>query len=105
MAVFTVLVLPQFALTFGNSIVATESTAAILYGPQAKRVTARALSFSIATINLIGSALMAPPVCHGSGGVTAHHKFGARTPKANYVIGGVCLVLAIFGKSALMILG
>ncbi len=32
--VLPLLVIPQFALTFGNSIVATENTSQILYGPQ-----------------------------------------------------------------------
>jgi len=96
--------LPQFALTFGNSIVATENTAQILYGVQARRVTARALSVSIGLMNLASGMLVAAPVCHGSGGVTAHYKFGARTQKSNYLIGTVCLLLALFGQSAVGIL-
>ncbi len=103
-SVAIILVLPQFALTFGNSIVATENTAALLYGPQAKRVTTRALSMAIGVMNLAASAIQAAPMCHGSGGVTAHNKFGARTQKSNYVIGSVCLLLALFGGSAVAIL-
>lgn len=102
--VLTLLVIPQFALTFGNSIVATENTANILYGPQARRVTIRALSLSIALVNLVSGVLQAAPMCHGSGGVTAHYKFGARTPKSNYVIGSVCLVLALLGGGAMGVL-
>src|SRR5437899_1166311 len=37
--VLPLLVLPQLPLTFGNSIVATEDTARLLYGEQARRVT------------------------------------------------------------------
>jgi SulP family sulfate permease len=102
--VLTVLVVPQFALTFGNSIVSTENTARLLYGKQAKRVTARALCVSVGLINLCGSLFIAAPCCHGSGGITAHHKFGARTASASYVIGSVCLVLAVFGESSLLVL-
>ncbi|HLY63328.1 MAG TPA: putative sulfate/molybdate transporter [Terriglobia bacterium] len=102
--VLIALVLPQFALTFGNSIVATENTAAILYWAQARRVTARALSVSIGLMNLVSSAILAAPMCHGSGGVTAHYKFGARSEKSTYVIGGVCLLLALFGQSAITLL-
>jgi SulP family sulfate permease len=102
---FVALVVPQFALTFGNSIVATESTAAILYGPQARRVTTRALSLSIGVMNLGAAAIQAAPMCHGSGGITAHNKFGARSEKSSYVIGAVCLLLALFGHSALGLLG
>lgn len=104
-SVLALLVLPQFALTFGNSIVATEDTARVLYGAQAKRVTVRALALSIGLMNLVSGMLTSAPTCHGSGGVTAHYRFGARTPKSNYVIGGVCLLLALFGGGAVIVLG
>ncbi|MBI4166437.1 MAG: hypothetical protein HY508_11955 [Acidobacteria bacterium] len=103
-SVLLILVLPQFALTFGNSIVATENTACMLYGAQARRVTTRALSVAIGVMNLLASLIQAAPMCHGSGGVTAHNKFGARTEKSNYVIGTVCLLLALVGGSAVGIL-
>lgn len=102
--VLAALVLPQFALTFGNSIVATENTAQVLYGEQARRVTVRALSLSIGAMNLAAATIQAAPMCHGSGGVTAHYKFGARTQKSTYVIGGICLLLALFGRSAVSLL-
>jgi sulfate permease, SulP family len=98
--VLPLLVLPQLALTFGNSIVATENTAQILYGPQARRVTVRGLSLSIAFVNLVSGFLQGAPLCHGSGGVTAHYRFGARTPKSSYIIGSACLTLALFGRAA-----
>jgi SulP family sulfate permease len=102
--VLPLLVVPQFALTFGNSIVATENTAQILYGQQARRVTVRALSLSIGIVNLASAAIMGSPLCHGSGGITAHYRFGARTAKSSYVIGGVCIVLALFGRAAVGLL-
>jgi len=102
--VLPLLVVPQFALTFGNSIVATENTARILYGEQAKRVTVRALSLSIGLVNLASAAIQGSPLCHGSGGITAHYRFGARTPKSSYVIGGVCILLALFGEAAVGLL-
>jgi SulP family sulfate permease len=102
--VLPLLVVPQFALTFGNSIVATENTARILYGEQARRVTVRRLCGSIGLINLISGIIQAPPFCHGSGGVTAHYKFGARNAKSSYVIGVVCILLALFGRAAVDVL-
>jgi SulP family sulfate permease len=102
--VLPLLVVPQFALTFGNSIVATENTARILYGEQAKRVTVRALSLSIGMVNLATAAILGAPLCHGSGGITAHYRFGARSPKSSYVIGGVCILLALFGGAAVGLL-
>lgn len=98
------LVIPQFALTFGNSIVASENTAQILFGPQSRRMTTRALSLSIGVMNLLSGSILAAPMCHGSGGITAHYKFGARSQKSNYVIGSVCLLLALFGASAVGLL-
>jgi SulP family sulfate permease len=102
--VLTLLVVPQFTLTFGNAIVATENTARILYGTQARRVTVRGLCLSIGLINLLGGMIQAPPLCHGSGGVTAHYQFGARNPKSSYVIGVVCILLALFGRAAVGVL-
>jgi SulP family sulfate permease len=102
--VLPLLVVPQFALTFGNSIVATENTARILYGEQARRVTVRALSLSIGIVNLASAAIMGSPLCHGSGGITAHYRFGARSPKSSYVMGGVCILLALFGRAAVGLL-
>jgi sulfate permease, SulP family len=103
-SVIFLLVVPQFALTFGNSIVATENTAQILYGAQSRRVTVRGLSFSIGIVNVLTAFLQGAPLCHGSGGITAHYRFGARSPKSSYLIGGVCLALALFGRAAVGLL-
>ncbi|MBZ5565691.1 MAG: hypothetical protein LAP13_25140, partial [Acidobacteriia bacterium] len=103
--VLPLLVVPQFALTFGNSIVATENTAQILYGAQARRVTVRGLSLSIGVVNLVSGMIQGSPLCHGSGGVTAHYQFGARTPRSSYIIGAVCVLLGLFGKTAVGFLG
>src|SRR5439155_3869259 len=54
--------------------------------------------------NLASGMIQGAPMCHGSGGITAHYRFGARTPKSSYVIGGVCLVLALFGRAAIGVL-
>ncbi len=102
--VLPLLVIPQFALTFGNSIVASEDTARILYGERAKRVTVRSLAAAIAIMNFASAAILGSPMCHGSGGITAHYKFGARTPRSNYVIGAVCLLLAAVGTAAVAVL-
>jgi SulP family sulfate permease len=98
--VLPLLVVPQFALTFGNAIVATENTAQILYGEQSRRVTVRALSWSIGIVNVITAAFQGAPLCHGSGGITAHYRFGARTSKSSYIIGGLCIFLGLFGRAA-----
>jgi len=55
-------------------------------------------------MNLVSGTLVSAPSCHGSGGITAHYKFGARTSRSSYVIGGVCLLLALFGRAAVGLL-
>jgi SulP family sulfate permease len=91
-----VLLLPQVPLTFANSIAATTDTARHYYGRDAFRVTHRNLAASLGIGNLLSSMIGGMPVCHGSGGVTAHYLFGARTGRANLFIGGVFLLSALF---------
>ena len=64
----------------------------------------RALSTSIGIINVLTAFLQGAPLCHGSGGITAHNKFGARSAKSSYIIGGICLLLALVGGAATGIL-
>ncbi|MDO8739447.1 putative sulfate/molybdate transporter [Candidatus Deferrimicrobium sp.] len=95
-----VLLLPQVPLTFANSIAATTDTARKYYGRDAFRVTHRNLAASLGIGNLLSSLIGGMPVCHGSGGITAHYWFGARTGGASVFSGGVFVLLALlFGKS------
>ncbi|MBI2867530.1 MAG: hypothetical protein HYX97_04260 [Chloroflexi bacterium] len=100
----TLLVIPQIALTLTNSVFATVDAATVYFGPQAARVTPRRISLSIALGNLWAGLLGGLPICHGSGGLTAHYKLGARTPAATLFMGAVLITVALlFGKSALPI--
>jgi len=38
---------------------------------------------------------MGMPLCHGCGGLTAHYRFGARTARANLIIGIIFVSIAI----------
>lgn len=98
--VILALVLPQLALTLTNSVVATCDVAQRYFPGRARRVTASNLLRSIGLGNIVAAAVGGLPHCHGSGGMTAHVKGGARTWRMNLVIGGVLLVLA--GVSWLM---
>jgi SulP family sulfate permease len=53
-------------------------------------------------MNLVAAAFLGAPMCHGSGGITAHYKFGARGPKSTYIIGGACLLLPFSGRAAIV---
>ncbi len=94
--VFVVLLLPQVPLTVANSIAATPDAARAYYGARADRVTPRALAATLGIGNLVAGLLGGMPLCHGSGGVTAHYRFGARSGAANLVIGCAFVVVALF---------
>ncbi|MFQ5925039.1 MAG: putative sulfate/molybdate transporter [Dehalococcoidia bacterium] len=91
-----ILVLPQVPLTLGNAVFATADTARSYFGDKAQRVTHKSLVTTTGVANLAAGALGGIGVCHGSGGVTAHFKLGARTGGANLMIGSVFLGLALF---------
>jgi SulP family sulfate permease len=98
--VLFVLLLPQVPLTFANSVVATADTCRAYFGKEAERVTERNLSASLGIANLASALFGGIPMCHGSGGVTAHYRFGARTGRAGLFIGSLFLFLGIlYGKS------
>jgi SulP family sulfate permease len=101
---FNMLVLPQIALTFGNAIVATEATARILYGKRAERLNFRNIPMSMGIANIVSGIMGGAPMCHGSGGLTAHCKFGATSERSGYIIGFTLIALALmFGNSVLAI--
>jgi len=97
----TVLTIPQLPLTLGNSVVATCDAAAQYFPDAAKRVTPRRICTSLAVANLTAGWLGGMPMCHGSGGLTAHYKFGARTWRSNLVIGLalICTAAALGGDA------
>lgn len=88
-------VLPQIPLTLTNAIIVTAIVSRQLYGAQAARVTERNLALSQGLGNLILAPLGGYPMCHGAGGVTAHHRFGGRTATTTLIIGLVFLLLGL----------
>ncbi|MDO8687959.1 MAG: putative sulfate/molybdate transporter [Dehalococcoidales bacterium] len=90
-----VLVIPQIPLTLGNAVFATASTARTYFGTEARRVTPRALLTTMGLSNLVAGLTGGVPICHGSGGLTAHYKLGARTGGAPLMLGSLFIVLAV----------
>jgi len=88
------LVLPQLALTITNAIVLTALVVGDYFGERAHRVTPARLSVTTGLANLLLVPLGAMPMCHGAGGVAAHHRFGARTGVAPVLLGTALLVVA-----------
>ena len=87
--------LPQFPLTLTNAIIVTAS-AGREYFPQARRLDTRRLSLTTGLMNLLTAPFGAMPMCHGAGGVAAHHRFGARTTAAPAGLAIVLLALGLF---------
>lgn len=90
-----VLVIPQLPLTLGNSVAATCEVSRDYFGAVAARVEPVRVSLSIGLSNFISAVFGGLPVCHGSGGVTAHHKFGARTAGATIIMGTVFIFISL----------
>ncbi|MBI4351470.1 MAG: hypothetical protein HY550_08530 [Elusimicrobia bacterium] len=97
---FWVLVLPQLPLTLGNSVAATCEASRQYFGEGAGRVDPGRVSLSIGLSNLVSAVFGGMPVCHGSGGVTAHHKSGARTAGSTIIMGTVFILLSLVLGSA-----
>ena len=97
---FVLLALPQIPLSLGNSIYATADVARKYFGEKADRVTERNLMLTMAASDAMTAALGGVPVCHGSGGLTAHYRLGARTGGAPLMIGGIFLALGLLGSQA-----
>ncbi len=88
------LALPQLALTLTNAVVLTSLVAGDCYGARARHVTPRRLSLTSGAFNLALAPLGALPICHGAGGLAAHHGFGARSGGAPLMLGMAFLALA-----------
>jgi SulP family sulfate permease len=90
------LVLPQLPLTLGNAVYATVDTAQTYFGTRAQRVNPRNLLTTMGIAQLLAALFGGVPVCHGSGGLTAHYRLGARSGTAPVLMGLLCLALALF---------
>lgn len=93
--IIVALLLPQLALTLTNSVIGTYDTAHRYFGTDASRVSLKNLLMSIGWGNVISSLVGGLPFCHGSGGLTAHVKAGAKDYSMNLYIGFLLVILAI----------
>src|SRR5690606_14941464 len=101
----SLVVLPQLALTFTNAVLLTALIAGDYFGERAAHVTPRHLSISSGLANLLLAPLGAMPMCHGAGGLAAHHRFGARSGSAPLLLGLTLLAIALLpGGSGLALL-
>jgi SulP family sulfate permease len=102
----TLLVIPQIPLTIGNAVVAVTDLEHRYYGEHARRVNATSVTLSCGLANVVVGSLGGMPLCHGSGGLTAHYRSGARSYRMNLLIGVPLLILGLgFGATAFTALG
>jgi hypothetical protein len=85
---------PQLALTIGNAVLLTALVARDCFGDRAAHVTPRRLATTSGLANLVLAPLGALPMCHGAGGLVAHHRFGARGAAAPALLGIALIALA-----------
>jgi hypothetical protein len=103
---FTLLVIPQIPLTFGNAVVALADLEHRYFGRKARRVSPVSVGLSCGLANVIVGGLGGMPMCHGSGGLTAHYRSGARSHRMNLLIGVPLVILGVgFGATAFSALG
>jgi hypothetical protein len=97
-------IIPQLPLTLLNAVVLTAALARSLYGPKAARVSERRLAATSGILNLALAPFGAIPMCHGAGGLTAHHRFGARGIGAPLIMAALCAAAALSGPGVLDLL-
>jgi MFS superfamily sulfate permease-like transporter len=93
--------LPQLPLTTLNSVLAVASLASTLF-PESPTPTTTSIGFSVALANLIGCWFGAMPICHGSGGLAAQYRFGARSGASIIILGSIKLLLGLFIGEAII---
>ena len=99
---FFLLVIPQIPLTIGNAVFASSDTARTFFGDAAKRAHPRMLATTIGCANILAGLLGGMPICHGSGGVAAHYRFGARTGGSLIILGVLLLGLTAASGGLIM---
>jgi MFS superfamily sulfate permease-like transporter len=89
-----VLAIPQLALSFGNSILASRQVAEDLF-PE-RPISIRKIGLTYGLMNLINPFFGGVPTCHGSGGIAGHYTFGGRTGGSVVIYGLFYLTLGLF---------
>lgn len=96
--------IPQLPLTTLNSVLAVTSLAAsLLHTSPPPTPSTTAVGLSVAGFNILGCWFGAMPICHGSGGLAAQYRFGARSGASIMILGFVKLLLGLFVGDAVAI--
>ena len=92
---FTLLVIPQIPLTYGNAIVGVSDLAREHFGDRARAVTPGRVAVTCGVGNVVSAFLGGMPMCHGSSGFTAHVRLGATTARMNLILGTTFIVIGV----------
>ena len=92
------MVLPQLPMTLGNAVIASSDLTKEYFGEDAKRVSYRSGTVSMALANIACFFMGGIPLCHGAGGLAAHYRFGARTAGSNLIIGILFFIHGCFSS-------
>ncbi|KFY25588.1 hypothetical protein V491_01672 [Pseudogymnoascus sp. VKM F-3775] len=96
--------LGQLPLTTLNSVIAVSFLSADLL-PHLPAPSVTSLGLSVGLMNLIGGWFGAMPVCHGSGGLAAQYRFGARSGASIIILGLFKVVMGLlFGETLVSLL-
>jgi len=101
---FVLLMLPQLPLTLGNAVVAANDACHEYWPDRADRVSSRSLASSIGVGNIGIGLLGGFPMCHGAGGIAAHHRFGGQTGRTTIILGAVLVTAAMVPGAAAVLL-
>lgn len=93
---FVLLVIPQIPLTYGNAVVGVSDLAHEQFGDAASRVTPAHVALLCGAGNIVSSLFGGMPMCHGSSGLSAHIRMGARTWRMNAILGTSLITLGVF---------
>jgi len=96
--------LPQLPLTLLNSVIAVCALSEDLFPKRGLR--ARSTAISVGLMNVGACFFGSMPSCHGSGGLAAQYRFGARTGGSVVLLGlGKMMIGALFGAAAITLIG
>lgn len=96
--------LPQLPLTTLNSVIAVCALSAD-YFPK-RGIAPKAMARSVGIMNLICVPIGGIAMCHGSGGLAAQYRFGARTGGSVLMLGGLKIAVGLcFGGILVNVLG
>ena len=89
----------QIPMTLMNSVLVISVLVTDLFK---RNVEPEKFSRSVGFLNLLTVPFGALPMCHGSGGLAAHYRFGSRTGGSNLVIGGVLIAISLTSSQELL---